>query len=332
MDDFIGYERKRNKRMIEIRVLKAHQGDCIWVRCISKKVINIIIDAGPSTFKNNFINLIEEIEKNKEKIDLLVFSHIDDDHIKGCIKYLKGMKNKIIDKVWINGNGSKIYSDMQDHSASNVLSLVDLIKKNDIQIETPILEGDEFIFDGGKIEVIEPTESEMMKVATKIENSNNIIREHAGYTYTGNISETKDEYHKDLSDTNNASIIMVVEFENKKLLFTGDSTSENIIRAVEKYYIDTVFDIVKLPHHGSPHNVSRKLINKVKARKFIVCTNKPLEKVVLLRLVEERKTTEILCNYKWWESEYFTEDDEKKFVSTKKIIMKYIGEEKIILQ
>ena len=67
MDDFIGYERKRNKRMIEIRVLKAHQGDCIWVRCISKKVINIIIDAGPSTFKNNFINLIEEIEKNKEK-------------------------------------------------------------------------------------------------------------------------------------------------------------------------------------------------------------------------------------------------------------------------
>ena len=27
MDDFIGYERKRNKRMIEIRVLKAHQGD-----------------------------------------------------------------------------------------------------------------------------------------------------------------------------------------------------------------------------------------------------------------------------------------------------------------
>ena len=221
---------------------------------------------------------------------------------------------------------------MQDHSASNVLSLVDLIKKNDIQIETPILEGDEFIFDGGKIEVIGPTESEMMKVATKIENSNNIIREHAGYTYTGNISETKDEYHKDLSDTNNASIIMVVEFENKKLLFTGDSTSENIIRAVEKYYIDTVFDIVKLPHHGSPHNVSRKLINKVKARKFIVCTNKPLEKVVLLRLVEERKTTEILCNYKWWESEYFTEDDEKKFVSTKKIIMKYIGEEKIILQ
>ena len=24
-------------RMIEIKVLQAHQGDCIWVRCISEK-------------------------------------------------------------------------------------------------------------------------------------------------------------------------------------------------------------------------------------------------------------------------------------------------------
>ena len=33
-------------RMIEIKVLQAHQGDCIWVRCISEKTVNIVIDAG----------------------------------------------------------------------------------------------------------------------------------------------------------------------------------------------------------------------------------------------------------------------------------------------
>lgn len=69
--------------------LQAHQGDCIWVRCVSEKTVNIVIDAGTSTFKREFKNLVEEINNKKEKIDLLVFTHIDDDHIKGCIQYLQ---------------------------------------------------------------------------------------------------------------------------------------------------------------------------------------------------------------------------------------------------
>lgn len=59
------------------------------------------------------------------------------------------------------------------------------------------------------------------------------------------------------NDIRMIEIIMVVEFENKKLLFTGDSTSENIIKAVDKYYPGDEFEVVKLPHHGSPRNISR---------------------------------------------------------------------------
>ena len=62
--------------MIEVEVQKACQGDCIWVRCIAEKNVNIVIDAGPSTFTAGFKNLIDKIEGNKERIDLLVFSHI----------------------------------------------------------------------------------------------------------------------------------------------------------------------------------------------------------------------------------------------------------------
>lgn len=222
-------------RMIEIKVLQAHQGDCIWVRCISEKTVNIVIDAGTSTFKKGFRNLVKEINNKKERIDLLVFSHIDDDHIKGCIQYLQEKEEKIIDKVWINGSGSRVYSDMQEHSVNNVSNLVTLIMEKNIPIETPILEGKEYVFCGGRIKVIGPTKNEMLKVATKIEHSNQVT-EHAGYKYVGNIIDVQDKYQPDLSDSNKASIIMVVEFENKKLLFTGDSTSENIIKAVDKYY------------------------------------------------------------------------------------------------
>ena len=41
--------------MIEMKVLQARQGDCIWIRCISDRIVNIVIDAGPSTFKKDLI-------------------------------------------------------------------------------------------------------------------------------------------------------------------------------------------------------------------------------------------------------------------------------------
>lgn len=36
--------------MVEIEVQKACQGDCIWLRCVAEKSVNIVIDAGPSTY------------------------------------------------------------------------------------------------------------------------------------------------------------------------------------------------------------------------------------------------------------------------------------------
>lgn len=54
--------------MVEIEVQKACQGDCIWLRCVAEKSVNIVIDAGPSTFAAGFKNLIDKIAGNKERI------------------------------------------------------------------------------------------------------------------------------------------------------------------------------------------------------------------------------------------------------------------------
>lgn len=265
--------------MVEIEVQKACQGDCIWLRCVAEKSVNIVIDAGPSTFAAGFKNLIDKIAGNKERIDLLIFSHIDDDHIRGCIRYLQDEGKKIIDKVWINGSGTSVYSNMQEHSPNNVSGLVSLIEEKGISIEYPIFEGKEYNFCEGVIKVIAPTEKEVLNVAEKIEKRNK-IQEHASDSFLGNIDEAVDEYKSDTSETNRASIIICVEFENKKLLFSGDSTSENILRAINKYYACDEFEIVKLPHHGSPRNISRELIKQIKSERFIISTNKRVDKVM----------------------------------------------------
>ena len=83
------------------------------------------------------------------------------------------------------------------------------------------------------------------------------------------------------------------------------------------------------PHHGSPRNISRELIKQIKSERFIISTNKRVDKVTLRRFLEERENTEFLLNYDWWSNGYFTNDDRKKYIDTNKIVMRYIGEEKI---
>lgn len=318
--------------MIEIDVQKAKQGDSIWIRCLSgEEAVNIVIDAGPSTFANGFKNMAKEIKDKKERINLLIFSHIDDDHIRGVISYLQKCEEKIIDKVWINGHGTNVYRANQEHSPRNVSSLVELFQDKKILVETPILEGKEYYFTNGMIKVIAPTEKEMLNVAREIDKYDRLSREHAGIWYAGDIKNAPDNSTLDLSPTNKASIITVLEYDGKKLLFTGDAPAKNIIKSVEKYYSETKFEIVKLPHHGSQRNISRELIQKLSADRFIISTNKKIEKVVLRRFIEGREKTEILCNYDWWRNGYFTENDIKEIIDTGKLSVKYIGEEKVVL-
>ncbi len=315
--------------MIEIEVQKARHGECIWIRCGTEKRVNIVIDAGPSTFAAGFKNLINKIVSCGERIDLLVFSHIDDDHIQGCVRYLQDTGDKIIDKVWINGFGTNVYSNLQEHSVNNVSDFVDLLKKDGISIEYPIFAGKEYECNGVTIKVIGPSDTDILAAAVKIDSSK--VREHTSTAYVGNIDEIIDEYKPDTSVTNKASIIMVVEYEDKKILFSGDNTSENILEALDKYCIRDKFEIIKLPHHGSPRNISRELIKKIKADRFIISTNKRIDKATLLRFVEERENTELLINYDWWSNGYFTSSDIEKYINTNRIMMKYIGDEKIIL-
>lgn len=115
------------------------------------------------------------------------------------------------------------------------------------------------------------------------------------------------------------------------MLFPGDSTSENILRAINTYYPGDKFDLVKLPHHGSPRNISREMIRQIKSENYIISTNKKVDKATFKRFNEEQEHTKLMTNYDWWTQGYFTNDDILKYIDTNKIIMQYIGDKKIIL-
>lgn len=95
------------KGMIKIKALNARNGEAILLSFIDEK-INILIDGG---YADTYQELCDElmILKNRgEKIDLLIVSHIDRDHIGGIIKLLEQngayTESKVIpiSEIWFN--------------------------------------------------------------------------------------------------------------------------------------------------------------------------------------------------------------------------------------
>ncbi|MCM0685654.1 hypothetical protein NBH05_06710 [Akkermansia sp. B2-R-115] len=79
-------------------------------------------------------------------------------------------------------------------------------------------------------------------------------------------------YLPDNSVTNGSSISLIVAAEGRQLLFLGDSWAEDIVTALTPGE-PTIFDAVKISHHGSIHNTSPDLLSLVDSPHFFISTN-----------------------------------------------------------
>lgn len=96
------------KSEVEIEVLPANEGDCILIT-IEKEDIHILIDGGTAeTYRNYLKTRLIQLKNEGKVIDLLIVTHIDNDHIGGIIELLKengsDMDAKIIriKNIWHN--------------------------------------------------------------------------------------------------------------------------------------------------------------------------------------------------------------------------------------
>lgn len=95
---------------IRINMFQAGQGDAFIISCgIEENKKNIMIDGGAGgTFTNSLQGFVKKLGELGEKIDLLIITHIDNDHIAGAIEMLKhnGVSKKpeiiSIEQVWHN--------------------------------------------------------------------------------------------------------------------------------------------------------------------------------------------------------------------------------------
>jgi len=78
----------------------------------------------------------------------------------------------------------------------------------------------------------------------------------------------------DNSVYNLASIVVIAQAGDKKMLLTGDARGDMILEWLEAEGFPegkAHFDVLKLPHHGSDRNVSPEFFEKVTADHYVIC-------------------------------------------------------------
>ena len=122
--------------MIEVRSYPVKGGDCFLIRYKSK---NILIDSGYKTTSNLLIKDLKEISKVGECIDLLIITHIDNDHIGGAIKLLGDSSIIDINEIWYNGYKQifEVSENLRDVDRDLQMKIRNIVSNNSIiNIET----------------------------------------------------------------------------------------------------------------------------------------------------------------------------------------------------
>ena len=87
----------RGKNMVDVYLLKAKEGDCLFVRYGNENEMhNILIDGGCAECGHTVERIIKQCDNNNEKIDLVVVTHVDEDHIGELITGFASVNEEIL--------------------------------------------------------------------------------------------------------------------------------------------------------------------------------------------------------------------------------------------
>ena len=240
-------------------------------------------------------------------IDYAVVSHPDDDHIGGYVHMLEDIRDgKLKDfrfnAFWVNDPTQheivpndvekvrtqksldkrlKCVYDYDEDENKNLLDLIDEVGVKRMEAFA------KSYLRSPKIIIISPTKEYYESLLPKFRNrlsfqwkseslEENQYSEDKDIANDDSLSKTLDEAKDDASAHNQSSIVFILETDDgEKYLFTGDA-GRDAFEKVPQELLNSFKDVdwMKVPHHGSKHNLDTRIIKHVNPKVAYISTEK----------------------------------------------------------
>lgn len=296
--------------VFSLEALHAMQGDSLLLHFgDGDEPRLIVIDGGPvGVYKSALRPRLEALREERGgtlPIEILMVSHIDEDHISGVIDF----SQELIDEpprrgeypvatLWHNafedvlGDSGEVaeVAEAEAVPASVEVVIASVNEGRRLRDNARGLRWDEnggfdgFVMapdDGGavgdldlkplKLTVVGPRQAELDLLRAK---------------WAAKIKQLKDEGKLDVAEiepddspSNLSSIVCVAELDGKRMLLTGDALGKKVLEELESAGFlppgdgKMELDLLKLPHHGSARNVTVDFFERLPARHLVISAN-----------------------------------------------------------
>jgi len=335
---------------MKIKFLPAFNGDCILISFEFEGINrNILIDGGiPRTYQRHLKPELEKLIQKGENVDLLIITHIDDDHIGGIKELYQDVEfnRDFIKEIWFNSGD--LLSDYFN-AEREVLRAVEIIKTNQTNMsvgqgntlekalkeekgnwiqELIRVSENKIDFLGLSIIVLSPNEETLRKLhkhwETEMDKKVQMSEEHDDFDIP--ISELINrKFNEDKAIPNGSSLALLIKNDNKSLLLLGDAFPSVVTYSLEYQKLASEgdklkLDLVKISHHASKGNTSPRLLSLIECNKFVVstdgCKHGLPDKEAIARIIASQPNSTIYFNYDEISKEIFTSDDKENYSFT----------------
>lgn len=326
--------------MFSIKMLPARFGDSFWLtykKSGDETERRVLIDGGTAGTRNDIHTLIRALPENDRRIDLVVVTHIDNDHIAGVLTMLQRKEVAVeIGDIWFNGRKhlpSDLLGSKQGEQLSEAIEDGELLWNQAFGGEAAVLPDDGSLpavnLPGGmKLTLISPTKDALKDLADVWDDE---LRR-AGLLLTGPKLMDQDEkeaegdddggdflstevpdvealadtkFEGDRSEANGSSIAFLAEFEGRRVLFGADAHVPQMLKAFERLSPSErlELDLFKVSHHGSQGTTSLELIEKLNCSRYAITTSgsnfgHPDQEAVARILKAGGNNLELIFNYR----------------------------------
>lgn len=293
--------------MFRLEALQARHGDCLllhWGEGDDRKVA--LIDGGPegtyrAVLKPRLESLAGELGEERVPLQLMMLSHIDDDHINGLLDLADEVERETapaeILLMWHNSLEGLLEGKLPEPESKIATASVRAGFREtgewddrDEMVLASVPQGQRlhaFAKRAGLDETMnEPFRPLVMRRDGQrpgtIEGLELIVvapDEEAVEKLRKAWREHRDDSilaaYKDRSPYNLSSIVVIARFGERSMLLTGDALGREILEGLEKLGLlapggKIHFDLIKLPHHGSQNNVALDFYQRVTAGTYVV--------------------------------------------------------------